>query len=344
MKRLDHYWYSRSPWLVLLTPASLLYRILVRLRRAAYRKGLLRSRRVDAPVIVVGNITAGGSGKTPLVAWLAGYLAEQGFRPGIVARGYGGRATSWPQQVRPDSDPAVVGDEAVLLAGMTGCPTAVGPDRVAAAEALLRYNDCNVVISDDGLQHYALQRDIEIVVIDGVRRFGVGFMLPAGPLREPVKRLREADLRVVNGIGASGEHPMKLKSCVAHNLRDPNVTKPLKDFRDCKIHAVAGIGNPERFFQSLRQVIRRVEEHPFPDHYCYRANDLRFEDDAPVLMTAKDAVKCRRFALGHEWYVPVQAELSKEFQMRLSALLESRGGKAAVRSAGAELSPGVCHG
>jgi tetraacyldisaccharide 4'-kinase len=344
MKRLDHYWYSRSPWLVLLTPLSLLFRIVVRLRRGAYRRGLLRSHRLDMPVIVVGNITVGGTGKTPLVAWLAGYLREQGFRPGIIARGYGGRAKSWPQQVRPDSDPAVVGDEAVLLASLTGCPIAVGPRRVATAEALIKYNDVDLVISDDGLQHYALQRDIEIIVIDGVRRFGVGFMLPAGPLREPVGRLKEADLLVVNGIGGAGEHPMKLKSGAAHNLRDEGVTRPVSDFRDSRVHAVAGIGNPERFFQMLRQVIRRVEEHPFPDHHRYRANDLRFDDDAPVLMTAKDAVKCRRFASGNEWYVPVSAELTRDFQSRLDALLDVRGCRAVARAGSVELSPGVCHG
>lgn len=344
MKRLDHYWYARSPWLVLLTPLSLLFRILVRLRRGAYRKGLLRTRRLAVPVIVVGNITVGGTGKTPLVAWLAGYLRERGFRPGIVARGYGGRAATWPQQVRVDSDPAVVGDEAVLLAGLTGCPMAVGPRRVAAVEALLKYNDCDLVISDDGLQHYALGRDIEIIVIDGVRRFGVGFMLPAGPLREPVSRLREADLLVVNGIGGAGEHQMKLKAGTARNLRDDGMTRPLAEFRDSRVHAVAGIGNPERFFQSLRQVIRRVEEHPFPDHHRYRAQDLRFDDDAPVLMTAKDAVKCRRFASGNEWYVPVRAELSRDFQVRLDALLAARGCRAASREASDELSPGVCHG
>ncbi|HUT40981.1 MAG TPA: tetraacyldisaccharide 4'-kinase [Gammaproteobacteria bacterium] len=344
MKGIDHYWYSRSPWLVLLTPLSLLFRILVRLRRSAYRTGLLRSHRIEAPVIVIGNITVGGTGKTPLVAWLAGYLGEQGFKPGIVARGYGGRATSWPQQVRADSDPAVVGDEAVLLASLTGCPMAVGPNRVAAAEALIKYNDCDLVISDDGLQHYALQRDIEIIVIDGVRRFGVGFMLPAGPLREPVSRLREADLLVVNGIGGAGEYPMKLKSGDVHNLRDDGVIKKLSDFRDSKVHAVAGIGNPERFFQFLRQVVRRVDEHAFPDHHRYRASDLRFDDDAPVLMTAKDAVKCRRFASGNEWYVPVRAEMSRDFQTRLNVLLESRGCRAEVCTAGTELSPGVQNG
>ncbi len=344
MKRLDHYWYSRSPMLVLLTPLSLLFRLLVGLRRMAYRKGLLHSHRIAAPVIVVGNITVGGTGKTPLVAWLAGYLRQQGFKPGIIARGYGGRATSWPQQVRVDSDPAVVGDEAVLLARMTGCPMAVAPDRVVAAEALIKYNDCDLVISDDGLQHYALQRDIEIIVIDGVRRFGIGFMLPAGPLREPVSRLQEADLVVVNGIGGPREYPMKLKTGELHNLLDVDVTKKLSDFRDRKVHAVAGIGNPERFFQSLRGSLRRVEEHAFPDHYRYRAIDLRFDDDAPVLMTAKDAVKCRRFASGNEWYLPVMAEMSNDFQTRLNALLESRGCCTAARSAGADMSQGVCHG
>lgn len=344
MKRLDHYWYARSPWLLLLTPLSLLFRLAVRLRRGVYRAGLLRSRRPDVPVIVVGNITVGGTGKTPLVAWLCDYLKRQGFRPGIVARGYGGRAASWPQQVRADSDPGVVGDEAVLLAGLTGAPMAVGPKRAAAAEALVRYNDCDLVISDDGLQHYALGRDIEIVVIDGVRRFGTGFMLPAGPLREPVSRLQEADLLVVNGIGGAGEHPMKLKPGELRNLRDDGPVRRLTDFRDVRVHAVAGIGNPERFFQSLRQVIRRVEEHAFPDHHRFRASDLRFDDDAPVLMTEKDAVKCRRFATGNEWYIPVKAELSRDFESRLGALLEARGCCARKPGDTEALPPGVCHG
>ncbi len=324
MKRLDHYWYMRSPWLVLLTPLSLCFRLLVWLRRSAYRYGLLRSHRLSVPVIVVGNITAGGTGKTPLVAWLADYLVKQGYHPGIVARGYGGKATSWPQQVRPDSDPLIVGDEAVLLAGMTGCPMAVAPDRYAAAEALVRYNDCDVVIADDGLQHYALQRDIEIVVIDGVRRFGTGFLFPAGPLREPLARLREADLVVVNGLGGNDEFPMKLKSGKLHNLLDENQTCSLSDLQRSKVHAVAGIGNPERFFMSLRAVIGRVDSHAFPDHHRFQRHDIAFEDDAPILMTAKDAVKCRRFAAGNEWYLPITAELGSEFCARLDELLNAR--------------------
>jgi tetraacyldisaccharide 4'-kinase len=322
MKRLDHFWYARSPWLLLLTPVSLLFRMAVALRRLAYRQGLLRSHKLPVPVIVVGNITVGGSGKTPLVAWLAEYLQQRGYRPGIVARGYGGNASSWPQQVRRDSDPAIVGDEAVLLAAMTGCPMAVAPDRFAAASALVKYHDCDVVIADDGLQHYALQRDIEIIVVDGVRRFGTGFMLPAGPLREPVSRLREADLLVVNGLGGGREYPMKLKSAAPRNLRDDSRSCQLDEFRQRKVHAVAGIGNPERFFQSLRQVLSHVETHAFPDHYRFRRQDIVFDDDAPVLMTAKDAVKCRRYATGNEWYVPVKAEMTSEFCARLDTMLD----------------------
>jgi tetraacyldisaccharide 4'-kinase len=324
MKRLDYHWYARSPWLMLLTPLSLLFRLAVALRRFGYRYGLLRSHRLPVPVIIVGNITVGGSGKTPLVAWLADYLREKGYHPGIVSRGYGGKASSWPQQVRSDSDPAIVGDEAVLLAGMTGCPIAVGPDRFAAATALVKYNDCDVVIADDGLQHYALQRDIEIIVIDGVRRFGTGFMLPAGPLREPVSRLRDADLLVVNGLGGGGEYPMKLKGAALRNLLDDSRSCPLEEFRQHKVHAVAGIGNPERFFQSLRLVLTNVETHAFPDHHRFQQQDIAFSDAAAVLMTAKDAVKCRRYATGIEWYLPARAEMTSEFCARLDTLLDER--------------------
>lgn len=326
MKRLDYYWYSRSPWLLLLTPLSLLYRIVVRLRRIAYRAGILSSHRLAKPVIVIGNLTAGGTGKTPLVAWLAGYLKQKGLHPCIVARGYGGKAKSWPQQVRPDSDPGIVGDEAVMLAGMTGCPVAVAPDRFAAARQLLDHTDCDVVISDDGLQHYALQRDIEIAVIDGVRRFGTGFMLPAGPLREPLRRLQEVDLVVVNGIAGSGEYPMRMLTGKVRGLGDPQLQRELADFRGQSVHAVAGIGNPMRFFEALQQYGMRVEKHVFPDHHRFQPEDIRFGDGRPVFMTEKDAVKCRPFAGDNEWVVPVRAEMSKEFCKRLDELLDSRTG------------------
>jgi tetraacyldisaccharide 4'-kinase len=324
MKRLEFYWYARSPWLILLTPLSLLYRLVTGLRRIVYRSGILPSYRLERPVIVVGNLTVGGTGKTPLVAWLVEYLKQKGFSPGIVARGYGGRASSWPRQVRPDSDPGIVGDEAVMLAGMTGCPMAVAPDRVAAARHLLEQSDCDVIVSDDGLQHYALQRDLEIAVIDGIRRFGVGFLLPAGPLREPPRRLREVDLVVVNGIGGSGEYSMRLLTGKAWRLGEPKQQRELEDFRGQSVHAVAGIGNPERFFQSLRRYDICVEEHVFPDHHRFQPEDIRFGDDKPVFMTEKDAVKCRQFARGNEWVVPVRADMSREFCKRLDALLGSR--------------------
>ena len=324
MKRLDHYWYTRSPWLLLLTPLSLLYRGIIGVRRFAYRAGIMRSTRVSLPVIVVGNITVGGTGKTPLVVWMAGYLREQGYTPGIVSRGYGGTANHWPQQVRADSDPAVVGDEAVLLAATTGCPMAVAPDRVAAARALADQGDCDVIISDDGLQHYALLRDIEIAVIDGVRRFGNGHLLPAGPLREPEKRLQEVDLVVVNGLGGSDEHRMILQQGDAHNLQDPDRTCPLQAFGSQPVHAVAGIGHPDRFFRSLQQAGLQFDSHAYPDHHAFRPGDIRFGDGRPVIMTEKDAVKCRHFASQNDWYVPVEANLSEAFRDRLDALLETR--------------------
>jgi tetraacyldisaccharide 4'-kinase len=324
MKRLDHYWYTRSPWLLLLTPLSLLYRMVVGARRFAYRTGIKRSTRVSLPVIVVGNITVGGTGKTPLVAWLAGYLREKGYTPGIVSRGYGGTASHWPQQVRADSDPAVVGDEAVLLAATTGCPMAVAPDRVAAAQALVEHGGCDIIISDDGLQHYALKRDIEIAVIDGVRRFGSGFLLPAGPLREPVRRLEQVDLVVVNGLGDGDEHRMTLQQGDAHNLLDPDSVCALQAFRSQPVHAVAGIGHPDRFFRSLEQAGLQLDTHTFPDHYSFRPDDIRFGDGRPVIMTEKDAVKCRHFAAQDDWYVPVEANLSGEFRKRLDALLDTR--------------------
>jgi tetraacyldisaccharide 4'-kinase len=323
MKRLDYYWYSRNLWLLLLTPLSLLFRTVVWLRRLAYRAGILSSHRLAKPVIVVGNLTVGGTGKTPLVAWLADYLRHKGLHPCIVARGYGGRARSWPQQVRPDSDPGIVGDEAVMLAGMTGCPVAVGPDRVAAARQLLEHTDCNVVISDDGLQHYALQRDLEIAVVDGVRRFGTGFMLPAGPLREPLRRLQEVDLVVVNGLAGKGEYPMRMLIGNAQLLGDRQQQRALAEFRGQSVHAVAGIGNPARFFQALQQYGMLIETHAFPDHHRFQHEDISFGDGRPVLMTEKDAIKCRQFAGDNEWVVPVRAEMSKEFCRRLDELLDT---------------------
>jgi tetraacyldisaccharide 4'-kinase len=217
-----------------------------------------------------------------------------------------------------------VGDEAVLIAGATHCPMAVGADRVAAARALIEHSDCDIILSDDGLQHYAMQRDIEIIVIDGVRRFGTGFLIPAGPLREPARRLQEADLVVINGLGSGQEHRMRMIPGEAHSLLDDSNIRRLSDFHGHAVHAVAGIGNSERFFQLLQQRGMQVQRHAFPDHYQYTSADIRFNDKKPVIMTEKDAVKCRHFATENNWYIPVTVQMSEDFCQRLDALLEDR--------------------
>jgi tetraacyldisaccharide 4'-kinase len=324
--RLASLWYSRSPLVLLLLPLSWLFRLLAALRRLGYGAGVLPSHRLSVPVIVVGNITVGGTGKTPLVIWLVEHLRTLGYRPGLVSRGYGGQARNWPQQVRPDSDPVMVGDEAVLLARHCRCPMAVGPDRVAAARALLKHHDIDIVVSDDGLQHYALQRDLEIVVIDGVRRFGNGYCLPAGPLRETPRRLESADLVVANGLGGRREYSMRLRPGDTWRIDDPQQRRELRAFAGMKVHAVAGIGHPERFFTALAGLGVQVIPHAFPDHHPFRAEDLVFaNDEHPILMTEKDAVKCRAFTGLQAWVVPVRAELDERFTLQLDRLLAALG-------------------
>ncbi len=314
---LNEIWYGKHPASSALMPFSLLYRAAVRLRRSAYRNGLMTTYRARVPVIVVGNLTTGGTGKTPLVIWLAGYLKSLGYHPGVIARGYRGRASQWPQQVRADSDPQAVGDEAIVIARRTRCPVAVGPQRRACAEALLEHASCDILISDDGLQHYALERDIEIAVIDGVRRYGNGRCLPAGPLREPLQRNREVDMVVTNGLAGRGEFAMKYVATHAVSLSRPERAAEFASFIGEAVHGVAGIGNPERFFATLRSKGLKVIPHPFPDHHPYQPVDLEFGDGLPVLMTEKDAVKCEAFAAARCWTVPVTAELPEVFATRL---------------------------
>ncbi len=317
----DRVWYGSHPASLALLPLSWLFRGVASLRRRAYTSGLLTIHHASVPVIVVGNLTVGGSGKTPLVIWLAGYLGSLGLRPGICARGYGGRASTWPQQVRPDSDPNVVGDEAIVIARRARCPVAVAPDRAAAVTALVEHANCDIVVSDDGLQHYGLARDIEIAVIDGVRRLGNGRLLPAGPLREPPARLKEVDMVVTNGVAGRGEFAMKYVPVAPVNLVDRRQVLGFEDLRTTPVHAVAGIGNPERFFTMLRNKGLKLVQHPFPDHHRYRPSDLEFGDDLPVLMTEKDAVKCEAFGNTRCWQVPITAELPELFAQRLQALL-----------------------
>ena len=322
----ENIWYRRHPLALAMLPLAGLYCLLVWMRRLGYRLGLLRRHRLAVPVIVVGNITVGGTGKTPLVLWLCELLQAHGQHPGIVSRGYRGKARNWPQQVRPDSDPRMVGDEPVLLARRSGCPVAVGPDRVAAGRALLQYSDCDIIVADDGLQHLALERDVEIAVVDGIRRFGNGHCLPAGPLREPRRRLTTVDFVVVNGLAGRGEYGMRLEGGRVVPLQPEQASRPLSDYRGQRVHAVAGIGNPQRFFTALEQAGLEVIPHPFPDHHAFTADDLRFGDDLPVLMTEKDAVKCQTIADERMAYVPVEAEvdprLGDALLRRLASFIE----------------------
>lgn len=321
MKSLERSWYSpRAPaWLL---PAEWLFRVLAMLRRTAYRLRLLRSHSVGVPVIVVGNINVGGTGKSPLVAWLVKRLQQAGYRPGIVLRGYGGEAQRWPQQVRADSDPRMVGDEPVMLARRCGCPVAAGPDRVVAAQQLLKYARCDVVISDDGLQHYRLKRDIEMVVVDGGRRFGNGHCLPAGPLREPPSRLKQVDFIIANGLAREGEFAMRLEAGGLRGVARDDLIRSFEEFAGQRVHGVAGIGNPQRFFQLLSSRGLDVTEHAFPDHHRFTSRDLAFDDELPIVMTEKDAVKCRPFASQRMWYVPVEAHLPEVFALRLLHMLK----------------------
>jgi tetraacyldisaccharide 4'-kinase len=320
--RPEEIWYGRTALALALAPLAWLFHGVVALRQRAFASGLAAVAELPVPVVVVGAITVGGTGKTPLVIWLVRYLKDLGYRPGVVCCGYRGRARSWPQQVRADSDPVIVGDESVVLARRCGCPIAAGPDRVEAATALIEHYGCDIVVSDDGLQHYALGRDIEIAVIDGVRRFGNGRLLPAGPLREPVSRLHDVDLVVTNGIGARGEFSMRYVADGLVAVADETRRMALSQLANQTVHAVAGTGNPEHFFTLLRSQGLRVHKHPMPDHHAYREADLRFGDELPIIMTEKDAVKCRRLATPGAWYVPVTATLPSVFEHRLRALLE----------------------
>ncbi len=303
---LNRVWYERAapPWW--LVPLSMAYGAVSGTRRLMYAKHLRRSTRMPEPVIIVGNLTVGGTGKTPLVCWLVARLADLGFKPGVVTRGYGG-SSGVVRLIAPSDDPKIVGDEPILLAQRTGVPVAVGRDRPAAAHLLVGAN-CDVIVSDDGLQHYALARDCEVVVIDGDRRFGNGWLLPAGPLRETRSRLSVADAVVVNGGRAllEGALSMRLEAKNAVGLSGGR-TAPLDDFAGTQVHAIAGIGNPERFFNMLRAHGIEVIGHPRADHARLSAKDIDFPDRNPVLMTEKDAVKCRHAADERHWYVPVTA-------------------------------------
>lgn len=314
-------WYRGHPALFLLWPLSFLYGCLSALRRQVYHRGLLPSRHFPVPVLVIGNITVGGTGKTPMTLALIKRLQQEGFRPGVVSRGYGGSA-AYPLRVSDSVGVEETGDEPMTIFRRSGVPVVVDPKRPRAVSLLLQDTDCDLVLSDDGLQHYALARDIEIAVVDGARGLGNQLLLPAGPLRETAARLASVDYVIVNGDGFSfpGAYPMQLVPEPWQNLH--KAKQPLPE-PGSRIHAVAGIGNPERFFTQLRAQGFEVMAHAFPDHHAYVAADFAFSDGAPVVMTEKDAVKCMDLAADSWWFVPVSADLPEPFYLSLLQQLQA---------------------
>ncbi len=328
---LQRQWYRRNSPLLWLLPFSGLFALLSGLRRWMVASGWVPITRPAVPVVVVGNITAGGTGKTPLTLALVEALQRRGWHPGIISRGYGALARA-EREVHVEDDPIQAGDEPVLMAIRSGVPVWIGPDRASACQALLRARpEVNVVISDDGLQHLTLARDMEIVVVDGQRLFGNGALLPAGPLRETRSRLDTVDAVVINGALAhdftsrSPQFGMTLKGQTWTSLCDASQTVALDHFRGQTCHAVAGIGNPYRFFEYLETLGITVIPHIFPDHHPYVREQLCFDPQAPVLMTEKDGIKCRRFHLRSGWMLPVTAELDPALMALVDDTLHRRG-------------------
>ena len=287
--------------------------------------------RLSRPVVIVGNLTVGGTGKTPLVIALAEALKERGYMPGIISRGYKSKCKQLVRAVDADSDPAEVGDEPVLIKRRTACPVVISRCRLQAAKYLLANENIDVIISDDGLQNHSIPHDIEIAVIDGQRRFGNGLLLPAGPLRESLKRLQKVDFRITNGNALNDEIPMLLQATALVNCADR--TQIAVEKLPERIHACAGIGNPESFFTLLREKGISIYEHVFPDHYLFQPRDLDFGDDLDIVMTEKDAVKCQAFASNKMWYLPINAFVDQRFyQMffkKLNLILNQYGRKTA---------------
>lgn len=321
MKSLEHYWYQPGFLVWLLLPLSWLFCAVAVTRRKLYQLNVKKSYSADAPVVVIGNIVAGGSGKTPLLISICEYIKQQGFKPGVVSRGYGGTVTGL-KQLHDDDQAELVGDEPMMIYQRTRVPVVVGPDRAAAVNYLLDNNKCDIVLSDDGLQHYRMRRDIEIAVVDTNRRFGNGFCLPAGPLREPVSRLAEVDLVVYNGTSTGGaENCCYTLEIVELYRLGSGESSSLASFTGKSVHAVAGIGNPERFFTQLRDNDIDVVEHAFSDHHRYQQDDFSGWDDGCIIMTEKDAVKCSSLSLPDAWVVRVEAQMTDMLESQLSSKL-----------------------
>jgi tetraacyldisaccharide 4'-kinase len=320
---MPEFWKNKNPIAYSLWPLSWIYRFIFLIRKCLYDSGFKKKIRFPVPVIVVGNLTVGGTGKTSLIIYLANLLRKNGFNPGIVSRGYHGVARNYPILVTPNSQAQIVGDEPLLIAQKTDCPVVIDPKRTRAARYLLQKTSCDLILSDDGLQHFALERDLEIVVIDGQRLFGNGFYIPAGPLREPITRLKSADFVLIQNNSSNNLPALlnkipyfnfQLKIQSFYQLIDPNNRKDSAYFQGKNLYAVTGIGNPQRYFQSLQAMGLICITHAFVDHYLFKAKDFeKFDKNSFILMTEKDAVKC--VALNDErlWVTQTQTICDPKF-------------------------------
>lgn len=309
-RSIERNWYLsawRNAWLLPLVP---LVALVVSIKQWRHRQSPAPS--LAVPVLVVGNITVGGTGKTPLMTYLVAQIQARGLRVGIVSRGYGGKSAQYPLWVTSNTSVDLCGDEPKLLQQRLGCPVVVDPQRAHAAQALIGHVD--IILSDDGLQHYALTRQAEVVVIDGQRGFGNGWLLPVGPLREPISRLQNVDVCVRNGNDFQVQAQSLLNAA-------SGLPRSLSDLNGLTVHAVAGIGHPERFFNTLRDLGARVIPHSFPDHYAYQADDVQFGDEHPVVMTEKDWVKCQAFAGEQHWYLTVGVVLTEQAERAINEVL-----------------------
>jgi len=310
------FWYQPLQWWAwILYPFSLLLLMISTVRRFFLQKSAVKNRQHHLPVIVVGNISVGGNGKTPFVIWLCEMLIQAGYKPGIISRGYGGKSDQYPLLLTSDTVGSEAGDEPVMLFKRLGVPIVVDPKRVAAAQYLNDHCDVDIIVTDDGLQHYALARDIEIAVVDGKRRFGNQKLMPMGPLREPLSRLKDVDFIINNGEYADNEVTMLLAPQPCKSVDGRHAALP----KYTKINACAAIGYPQRFFDTLQKLHYQIEKSvPFADHHAFSADDFnQFDHNMPLLMTEKDAVKCLKFALPNWWYVPINAQLPPAFQQQL---------------------------
>lgn len=304
----------------LLLPISGVFYALSSMRRMLYRIGVFTTNQFKVPVVVVGNITVGGSGKTPIVIKLVKHFQQQDKKVGVVSRGYGGSHASGSLLVDVGTSAGLSGDEPLLIAMQTDAPVMINKDRSKAVYDLIEQCQPDVVISDDGLQHYAMGRDIEIAVVDGRRRFGNGFYLPAGPLRESQSRLNEVDFVINNGAIQAGEITARLEPKFFVNVLTGE-QQPLDFFIKKVCHGVAGIGHPQRFFDVIKHLCAILYRHKFKDHHPYVDKDLAFDDEHPIIMTAKDCVKCSEFANDRMWYLHVEVNLSEDFLTKLDAKL-----------------------